>query len=393
MIYTIPEQNINRVVKKLEALNRRASKLGVDPIKYSTSKPYEKILPDDGEGVGKDHIYMAVDLDMGNSIVSMSGWSFLAIIEHAKTGNIIFKKLYDVEIPEEYRISSEYCEHCKTKRYRKYTYLVYNREENKIYQVGSTCINNYLGFDASFMVAHATLLDKLDSMSKDRKSAGARGEVIENLSIFMSKVIVLIDKFGYISAKKAQEDDNGQVPTGREAWNLDEKQIERLELVDIIKSNKAKETLDKVKAFVELMENTNDYTYNIKNLVKRGYVTQKTANLAASIVGVYYMNLEKSLKDEAARKHTENSNWIGEIKERIEIEMILTSHRTYNGNYGLGNIYTFTTSEGNIVVWFTNSRIDMEIGKSYEGKVTIVNYTEFNGTKQTVVNRCKLKSI
>lgn len=389
MIYTIPEYNIKKVVKKLDALNTKALKLGVDPIMYSLSAPYSKTFTTEE----KTFVIPMVDLDMTNSMVSLNGWAFLAVIEHSKNGNIIMKKLYDVEVPEYYRTSGSHCDHCNTDRYRKNTYLVYNKAEDKIYQVGSTCINNYLGFDAAVLVSHATLINQLSGMlddDKERARMAHRGEHVVGLDAFMKTVLTLIGMSYYVSAKMVR-DGKAEISTGAEAWDYLVSTMNKRHLVTDTDENN--DTLKAIYEWLDTLTDTTDYISNVKIIVKNGYVTHRTATTAASIAGVYFMDLAKKRKAEQEAKNPNKSEWIGEMGDRLDLDMTLETIRVYENQWGIGKIYTFSTWDGNTVVWFSSSKVTLEEGCRYKGKGTVKNFTEFKGHKQTVVTRCILNKV
>ena len=384
MIYTIPEYKIKPLIKKLDAINARA--VGVaNPITYTISQPYEKVFSDGIGNIKKAFTCSMVDLDLTNSFLSVNGWAFLAIIEHSRNGNIIMKKLYDVEIPEKYRTSGSHCDHCNTDRYRKNTYLVYNENTKEIFQVGSTCINKYLGFDASLLVSHATIIEKINAMLDDSKEHDRmfhRGQEIITLNIFMKLCLALIDNYGYISAKKVYNGD-ANTATGHDAFNLYYNKDNAL----FEQSNHTKyaETLCDIYDWAYDLEDTSDYIHNLKTILHNGYVTYKTATTAASMAGVYLMNLNKKNMEPVIS----TSKHFGTPKERLDVDMTLKSIAAFDGRWGSCNVYTFITNDGNIATWFTNNA-NLTEGKQYIGKATIKAHTEFKGTQQTTITRCSL---
>lgn len=399
MKYTIPTYKLKMVLKKLDELNKRITGMEGQRIEYTVSPSYQKTV----DFIEKENIIQklvdVVDIDVTNPMVSLNGWSFLAVIEHSKKGNIIMKKLYDVEIPEQYLTSDTYCEHCNTDRYRKFTYLVYKADTKEIHQVGSTCLTAYLGFDASLLLAHATFFTNLNGMMDDDKvrgRMGRRGIEIQEIELFLKQTIAWVQKFGYVSAKKAREDNEKYhndenhrflTATGYDVWALKYAKTQQNCILDIVNTDEVKKIYENIINWVKGLENTSDYIHNIKVIVDRGYVTDRTATTAASIVGVYFANLNKNKVEDKTV-----SNHFGTIGERIDVDLILKRRTVFEGAYGISHCYTFLTNEGNTATWFTASA-NLEEGKKYTGKATVTKHTEFKGMKQTVLNRCKLTEV
>jgi hypothetical protein len=393
MRYTIPSYKRKQILNKIEGLNKRIVGMEGQRIEYTASLDYEKTININDA----DMLVKVFDIDVTNPMVSLNGWSFLAITEHSKKGNIILKKLYDVEIPEQYQNSDTYCEHCNTNRYRKYTYLVYNNDTKEIHQVGSTCLTAYLGFDASLLMAHAELFTHLKTIMDDDRERGRmvkRGVETQTVENFLKLAIVTIEKYGYVSAKKAREyyangnelheDSIYHNATGYTVWGINyNKKYWKNELEEA-KTDRVNEIYTKIIEWVKGLETKSDYIRNIQILVDRDYVTYKTATTAASIVGVYNMNLQKNKVEDK-----KVSNWFGTIKERIDVDLILKRKTPFESKFGISNCYMFETQEGNVAILFT-AAVELEEGKRYVGKATVTKHTEYKGLKQTVINRVKL---
>lgn len=119
-IYKIPSQNLPALKAKFEKLGRRAKRLGL-PVPTFTEIKTERVEKDDG-GV---YLLHHITVNPGVAVVKVAGWQFVAVIQHTEEGNIV-RKVTDVEIPEKYRNTSNYCDHCKVKRERKDTYVLLN---------------------------------------------------------------------------------------------------------------------------------------------------------------------------------------------------------------------------------------------------------------------------
>ena len=109
----------------------------------------------------------------------------------------------------------------------------------------------------------------------------------------------------------------------------------------------------------------------------------------------------------------EHSEWVGEEKQRMELELTLVRDYQYDRQgYGYrsietAHIYTFADAEGNCFVWKTANLIDVDVedadgnfewvvadlGDKVTMKATVKEHGEYRGVKQTVINRPKISGI
>ena len=133
--FIIAASNKSLVESQIEKLNRRAFKLDLEPITSVWGKAFTDI---------NDNFLIPCDLT-GPLSVNFAGWSFIATLQHLTTGENIIRNISDeFVVPLEYRSSGSDCQHCMVNRYRKDTYVV-RHDSGKYFQVGSTCIKDFLG--------------------------------------------------------------------------------------------------------------------------------------------------------------------------------------------------------------------------------------------------------
>lgn len=117
------------------------------------------------------------------------------------------------------------------------------------------------------------------------------------------------------------------------------------------------------------------------------------------IVKKAFIKEEAKEKIDALKKaamSVSESDYIGEIKERMrDLKVILTGARAVSSAYGTSILFTFEYNK-NILVWFTScppDEKDAVVGKEYLLTGTVKDHKEYNGVKQTYLNRCKLKNL
>lgn len=113
----------------------------------------------------------------------------------------------------------------------------------------------------------------------------------------------------------------------------------------------------------------------------------------------------------------ENSEWVGEPKKRMDMELTLVrdyqyERQAYGYSYGYhpetAHIYTLADADGNCYVWKTSNPLKVErwdedgwlveetyaeLGDKVTMRATVKEHNEYKGTKQTVINRPKVSGI
>src|SRR5574337_230025 len=146
--YEVYEQNLSTLVAKLTKLNAKLAKINVQQITWKQVGERFEPLQDDPT---KKIRYVKLDVD--GVIPSQNGWNFIATLCHTDEGNIV-RSVPGYEVPKEYRDKATWCDHCKCNRVRRDTYVV-KHEDGRIMQVGSNCIQEFIGAPANAMTKAA----------------------------------------------------------------------------------------------------------------------------------------------------------------------------------------------------------------------------------------------
>lgn len=83
-----------------------------------------------------------------------------------------------------------------------------------------------------------------------------------------------------------------------------------------------------------------------------------------------------------------NSEFVGEVGDRIEETLTVTKAITLEGYYGTSMMHIMEDESGNVYVWITKAKNYPE-GKVVTLRGTVKEHKEYKGTKQTVLTRCK----
>ena len=107
--------------------------------------------------------------------------------------------------------------------------------------------------------------------------------------------------------------------------------------------------------------------------------------------GLMELKYEDDLRDmlnelKAADNHSE---YVGEIGERKEFTLTINSVRTVDSYYGYCDLYNLSDEDGNEFVYIGT----VDLGHPQDTvcvRATIKNHKEYNGIKQTYINRPKV---
>lgn len=137
---TIIAECVPLLMTELEKLNRKAARLGCNPVTFKQSEPYMRAHVVNGTNV----VDNVVDVVIDGEPIKLNGWRFIGRVEAVpnSTENLIFA-VPGEKTPEQYRTGSPYtCEHCGQNRVRKATWVV-GHDDGSYKQVGSSCMDDF----------------------------------------------------------------------------------------------------------------------------------------------------------------------------------------------------------------------------------------------------------
>lgn len=390
--YQIPSSNLVLLNEKFEKLNKKAKKLSLQPISYEIVETVQRKV--------NFEVYISYIIKVIGIEPKISGWQFLATIEHQEHGNIIRKiPNSDAISTSDYREAQPLCEHCNKVRKRKDTYLVLS-EDSLIKQVGKSCLKDFLGHGspegiAEIMTWYTDISAILEMYTDDEWGCGRNGKGTEyyETETFLAFTAEAINRFGWVSRQKSKDSFDNILATvevvesnfaamrskddatRRRAWNYTEESIEL-----------AKKALEWWRDSYCEKENIelNDFEYNLTTAVRGDALDCRNTGIAASLISIYQRKVEDDLKCS-----NPNNVWIGEPKEKLEnLKVNLISVKPVETLFGITYYHNFETPEGTRLLWKATSE-QWQAGCTYNINATVKEHTEYRGTKQTVVLRVK----
>jgi len=408
--YNIPDINFSSFESKIAKINKKAKKLNCTEITYTVKRSYiVKANPLRLFG-SYDTTWFVVDVT--GETPMLNGWKFNGILEPLEmpdsTPRNMIKAVPGETIPTEFRDRVGECDHCKHNRKRNKTYVVENIKTNEIKMVGSSCLKDFLGHRDPHQIAKmAELLFDFNMGCTDLEDEFFSGCVQppETFGIehFLSWTVSVINKYGWMNRKNARENccqstadivDSFLIPpSGLRGSELTKFNNDLKELTPSDnQKTEAAEAVEWAKNLTETEVKNNDYLYNINTLANFGVVNSKSAGLAAAIIISY--RFDKKKKEDNANREIIDSNHVGNIGERIEMIVTPKSIFERSSDYGVTGIHSIQDDSGNHLTWFASGGTSwLDKGTTYKVKATVKDHKEFNGVKQTVINRVKILEI
>lgn len=377
MIFPIIKDNFEKLQKKLTRLSNKCEKYGF-PFEVKVLGEELRPLPDEP---GAQAVFVLVE---ASGTVIFNDWEFIAEIEHRSPLNLV-KQVAPMGLPEKYYTSTPVCEHCNSRRNRKSTYLLRNKETGEFKQVGKSCLKEFTrGLDAEVITARMTCIEELVGGGAVFSWTPRLYPVLDILQYAVEAVNI----YGY-----QKSSDFGQttrsVVYDMVFGSFGRKEHEKNGFDFTREGNKEK--AEKVLAWIESLPIEYGYISNLKAATSDGFCSSKDWGIVVSAVAAYDREqrklAEKKAKAEANARDS-RSEWVGAEGEKVRFEVkefsLITSWET---EWGTTRLYRFTDEAGNVYTWKTSKWVESK-PETLSG--TIKKHTEFAGVKQTELTRCRV---
>lgn len=396
--FAIYEGNMTRLVKKINRIRNKCEKYGCDFHFAEVGEDFRTVELENGEKVVARFVLVEAE-----GVAVVNGWKFVASVEHTPKGNII-NKAFDIEVPERYYTSEAICEHCKSNRHRKDTFIVMNEETGEFKQVGKSCLKDFTGgMNAEGVAQYTSLFDEL--IEGEEITGGSFGESYFPVKDFLMYAAETIKHFGYVRTQDTGEStrdraaDYYKIEHGGRFFNVEEKERIKREMQSVSFNANATnncELVEKALAWLNSQSEDNNYMHNLKTACSLEYTTYRNLGIITSLFPTFNRDLEyqaektEQEKQRALKQASEQKSMhIGTVGDRIEIDVhsieCVTSWET---QYGYTRLYKIVDCNGNVYTWKTSNFVEEE--KVNKVKGTVKSHNEYRGIKQTEITRCKI---
>jgi len=381
--YQIPLVNMPWFQGRVQELNKKAVKLGTDPITFEVLRTWTKKTKD---SEGRPYEKIMNQVSISGIAPKLDGWSFLGTIQHTDNGNIL-RAIKEVTIPVEYRNVKRACDHCNKDRNRKDTYLVVN-ESNEFKQLGKACLKDYTGhISPAFLAAMAEFIDQLNqSDDKDYESNGKFDLVVDSRTFLRFVCEAVVSNGAYVTRNQSQL--AKAFASSDLAWmSIFPPRMGSSSFVPLTTTVAGESLFNKVVATLSELEtrnNINSFEHNVLMAWKKETVSSREIGLLGAAVLIY----EKDLLKKIDLKKDQESGWVGTTGERSDFQVTITKKFTFDTAFGFMTMVMMKDSDGNILMWKTGTGTShLSTGDVIKIKGTVKKHDTYQSVKQTILTR------
>ena len=389
--FTIPSRNFLRLQAEIKKLNKRAEKLGTEPVVLTVLESKTETQTDPIFGFEYQEVYHVCTVE-GES-PKLGGWTLVAAIEPVPNGENLVREIPGEGCPKRYRKASMGCDHCRTNVKRNKVYVLrHSAGDHK--QVGSSCIADFLGHEspesmlgrAEYMMSCEGLVS--DATEEDWGGGGGGGKRVVPLTQFVAVCAVVIRKLGWLPRSQAHEMEQA---TADIAWGLcvrhdqDNREFVKRNGLEATDAD-LKLAKDAIAWAAAITDAGNNYLHNIGVCCRQECVEFDQAGWTGSVVPAY----QKSLVNGRPRV---DSQYVGVVGDRCEFaDLTIVGITPMEANdYGPRNLVTLTDPNGNVLKWFTGVPPKwVQQGEKVSLKAKVIKHSDFRGQSQTKINRPKV---
>jgi hypothetical protein len=420
-VFRVVDSKLSALNERIAKLNKKAVKLGTDPILLTASYEKDQIKrmvitnPESYQAVGFmdginghdeviDFTYVTVD----GPTPMLPGFVFIATLDHdtdddenvgirrAPVGTGLINHIGEeaakaVEAADltAYRHADPDCDHCKLDRKRKQTYVLFEVATGELRQIGTNCVKDYIpGANNPERVAawaewlHGLYADLgFESGDDGFGDIGVGGgRIAIPTQSYLNNVAAVIREIGW--TPRWNKDGYGDFARnyGATADRAKDNYLER----------NAKLRIEVISADVELAtvaltwvrddlaerDELNEFEHNLTTYAKSDYLPEKGDGFIASIIGAYQRELARKLEAEQAA----NSEWIGQVGDRIKgLRFTVTFVRGFEGQYGTRWMTKGYDADGNGLIWWGAGGMDQGVTYTCSATVKAHEMDKFNG--------------
>ena len=392
MRYSIFEDNMPRLIKKMATIEKKCSQYGCEFHFEEVGEEFREVKLENGT---LDTLRFVIVEAEGTARVN--DWEFVATIQHMTPTNLIGSYRSEYTIPEQYYTNPSICEHCNSQRNRKDTYLIRNVLTGEWKQVGKSCLKDFTqGLSAEAVAQYTSWFNELiQGEAHDPNPSARYHSTLEAIQVAVESV----RRYGY---KKTQDEFGGHNYDST-AHVVAEMLCRINPMYDMRRVQgftwDAPETKARATEILSWVRSQNpevgSYLSNLKAACGKDYCESRNFGLIASAVAAYNRDLENKQREENRKKMDAKSSWVGSVGDRVELcDVSLSLLASWDSEYGYTYLYKMVDAAGNIFTWKTGKWLGSNDYIAEDAKITlkgtIKKHTEFRGVKQTELTRCKV---
>lgn len=380
------EKRIKSIIKKLDKYGFSYDYKVLDS--EVKSVPYYKVDPAD-RGSRYKHSDVLVEVqnyEFDMETLKLGDYLPVAIIEHdvvmdVEGVNNIVRIVNDTEVvKKEWLTIGGHCDDCNDNYNRKKTVILKNAQ-GEYRQVGTGCLKKYTGIDCFDIIS---IYGSVDEIFNTELYLEGNSEPAQDFRYALTREVLA----ACIDVMKA---DNGKY----RSRHVSKPTVEQAR--DIIMKGKTIDSYDEADEIIkyykdlivsEYYEFCVGFDRDVCNACIAEYARINDGRVAYAYIA--YKKLKEFIDKRKQREEDKlNSEYIGEIGEKITRFVKIDKIVPVETMYGLSCLYIFVDEEGNELTWFTASNVYADVGEWYNITGKVKEHKEYDGKKQTALTRVK----
>ena len=396
--------------KRLDALNRKALKFGLDPIQIlsmvDSQYQYKKEVLGNGKellhleplpkGAQATHPVILKRAVIKFPIIKLGDWQVIGKLEacgHSNLGFTVTDVEADHKAVREHSDGQLRCEHCNTKRARKEGFLL--RGGDASYKlVGTSCLQDFTGIDpaaALFLAQMSHFIRDCDDLMDDYERSVRSNAIGTNL--YLANVLFLVKQYGFVSAAKARDECCSATYQDAVSISSSIKSDEELgrtfwEGMDA-RLAKAQEIRD----WVLGREDDSMFFRNLKLLLEQDLIELSPRHLAFAAAAVPAYEREMGAANAKSDRLNEH---LGSVGEKLKLSLVLDRIIPFEGRFGVQQMVLMRDPAGRTLVWTSQSCPreikDAQPGFEFVATFKVKAHEHYKGYAQTKVTHLKMES-
>jgi hypothetical protein len=372
LIFEFPAYLLPEFLEKLKKVNKKLAKFKqkieiINQHHYTCSNMYN------GLHVKEERLKIIVNKP---NMVGISGVEYIGTINEKDGMKTTFS------VTEEIKLSDiiPRCDHCKINRYRNIHHIF--KKDEQLIVVGSSCCKDYFGHDIHRMLL--TYQKEIKEIDEYMLIGG--GKRFTPIDIYIIAASYTVNTC-YAWKKEVFWD----AVTGL-CETSPKHQHEVISYRNSISQQYVDGLKQKIQETVFALEGENDFECNLKSTL---LLDDNSLRLwyprGGGLVG-YAVFMALNPKKEEPRqkiKPTHTSQYIGNVKERIERTLIVCGKSVCFSRFGETQLIRFKDELGNLINWFSSRFFDWEDGAVVNAKFTVKRHDSYNGNRITYITRLK----
>lgn len=396
MQYNIYEDYFVDIEKKLKRIEKKCEKHG-NPFVFNVVGTEIKEVVDKETKEKRHYKFIVIEVE---GTAKIDDYECVAVLENHEFGNVIRRINTEIEIPERFLSTDNFCEHCNSKRPRKELYIIHNVKADEFKQVGSSCLMLYTnGLNAEYVTSY---IDGITELEEFDGYVGGGAKYYIPVNEVIEYATEIINKIGYFNS-------NSNLPTKYlvgemvsrmgsfedkiKAINktLAENKLAVSFSKDDFHKDDTEETAKNIIEYYLGLENGGEFINNVQVILKDGYVEWHNLGFLCYLPEGYFKYIQKEIEKAKRIEVDEKSNHFGEVGKRYKdinvyrMEMLTC----FDTQYGCMYIYKIVLDSGDILIWKTSNWVDDYV-KAQSITFTVKEHSEYKGIQQTEVTRCKI---